>query len=498
MKQFLFIGWSLFSLFFVCGADAQKLSRPKNGSLFTARQLQEDYGILVNTLREAYPSTHRYNTKAELDKFFAASRKKLQSPMTERQFYPIVAFTAAKMKDEHIIPTPSVTYYNEVYKKNTRFLPFSCKLINRRMYVLKSAVAVLKAGDEIITIDGIKTQNIIQKLIGYIHRDGYISTFLYRHLEDYSPTQNENLFDLDYSFFYDLKQKITFKIRKPDGSIIKSISRSLNYKEYSEFYWKRNTHEQPLTFKFLNKDIAYLNISSFHAEYRESFKQDFDKLFEKIFNRLDSSKTQNLVLDLRRCEGGDNSYLLLLSYLMNKPFRVFDYVEVAYHGLPITARYFENTENAFFIDSLLYRTASGKYRLKPQYESTIAGYTNINPKSNNFKGNLYVLTSGATGSAAAILSAITRNSRRGIFIGEETGGAMEGPTSLNIPILVLPNSKIRVEIPLIRLQLAVKYKKGRGVIPEYTVETSVNDLINSTDPQLSFTLKLIEQKDKAF
>ncbi|MEO6980420.1 MAG: S41 family peptidase, partial [Mucilaginibacter sp.] len=281
-------------------------------------------------------------------------------------------------------------------------------------------------------------------------------------------------------------------------NIIRATGKSLNYKEYTEFYWKRNTHEPPLTFKFLNKDIACLNISSFHAEYRDSFKQDFDKLFEQIFNRLDSGKTQNLVLDLRRCEGGDNSYLLLLSYLMNKPFRVFDYVEVAYKGLPVTAKYFENTENAFFVDSLLYQTASGRYRLKPQFESTIAGYTSINPKANHFKGALYVLTSGATGSAATILSAVIRNSKRGVFIGEETGGAMEGPTSLNIPILILPNSKIRVEMPLIRLQLAVKYKKGRGVIPDYTKETSVADLVNHTDAQLTFALKLIQQKANAF
>jgi len=493
MKRLLPVVLLVFLGSYSIRSTAQKNNSVGNYRLFTPGQLQEDYNILIKTLREAYPSTYRYNTKADLDIFFKNQLNRLHTSLSEKQFYPIIAFTAAKMKDEHIISTPSNNYYNEVYKQRTRFLPFNFKVINNSMYVYRSTTLQLKAGDEILSINGVKTKVSIQKLIQYLHRDGYINTFLYRHLEDFSPTQNENLFDLNYPFFYDLQDQVTLKIRRGNGKIIKVTCNSLSYQEYTAFYWKRNPHELPLSFKLINKDVAYLDISSFHSSYRESYKQDFDNLFEDTFKRLDSNKTPNLILDLRRCEGGDNSYLLLLSYLMNKPFRVFDYIEVAYSGFPSTVKYFESTENAFFIDTLLYRTASGKYRLKSKYESTIAGYTDTQPKPNYFKGTLYVLTSGATGSAAGILSSILRNSNRAIFIGEETGSAMEGPTSLNIPILILPNSKIRIEIPLIKTQLAVKYSKGRGVIPEYTVEPKVKDLINNVDTQLEFTLRLINQ-----
>ncbi|WPV02796.1 S41 family peptidase [Mucilaginibacter sp. cycad4] len=494
MKRIMTIALLAFLEFYFVQSIAQTTHPAGNNRLFTPVQLQQDYRVLIKTLQEAYPSTYRYNTKNDLDRFFKDNLDKLRRPMTEKQFYPFIAATAAIMKDEHIIPTPSDAYYNEVYKKLTRFLPFNFKVIKGKMYVYKSACPYLKTGDEIITIDGVGAESIIQKLIKYLHRDGYINTFLYRHLEDFSPTQNENIFDLDYPFFYNLKNKITLKIRKQKGEVLDINCKPLYFKEYSEFYRKRNTHEPPLIFKFLTKDIAFLNISSFHTTYRESFKQDFDKLFENVFNQLDSNKTPNLILDLRRCEGGDNSYLLLLSYLMNKPFRVFDYIEVAYSGLPSTSEYFENTENAFFIDSLLYRNKSGMYRLKSKYEPTIAGYTDTYPQPHYFKGKIYVLTSGATGSAAGILSSILRNSKRAVFIGEETGGAMEGPTSLNIPILILPNSKIKIEIPLIRLQLAVKYSKGRGVIPEYEVQPTIKDLINNTDTQLNYTLRLINKK----
>jgi hypothetical protein len=453
-------------------------------------ELKEDYNILVKTLCEAYPSTYRYNTKVQLRAFFNSTLAKLSKPLTEYEFYPLIARTAAYMKDEHIIATPSTAYYEYHYKRQTKFLPFSIRLIGGRMYVFASDDSKLKAGMQIISIDNVPAKFIIGNLIKYIHRDGYISTFLYRHLEDYSPTQNENLFDLYYSFLYHLKDHVKLVVRTPNHEIIRLNCRSLNYGLYQSFYSKRKPQEPPLSFILKHDTSALLTISSFHQSYREYHKQNFDKLFEQIFNTLDSNKTRNLIIDLRHCEGGDNSYLQLLKYLMLKPFKVLDYIEVNYAGMPSTAKYFESTDNAFFADSLLFRTPGGKYRLKSKYKPTIAGYTDVYPAQKHFKGKLYVLTSGATGSAAAIFCSILRNAHRATFIGEETGGAMEGPTSLNIPILVLPNSKIRIEVPLIRLQLAVRYSKGRGVIPNYLVEPKKDDLINNRDAQLDFALKL--------
>jgi len=479
----------IFSLLFIHQIRAQNIHY-KNTPVFTPTQLREDYSILVKTLREAYPSTYRYNSKSDLNQFFKTNISELNQSLTEKQFYPVIAATVAKMKDEHIISTPSEKYYDDVYKRSTKFLPFSIKVIGRRMYVCKSADPQLKTGTEIVLINGVGAQSIIQKLIKYIHRDGYISTFLYRHLEDFSPTQNENLFDLYFSVFYNLRNTVKLVVKSTNNKTFVINCPSLNYANYTKFYWQRNPHELPLSFKQFSDDIALIGISSFDGTYRDTYKQNFDTLFEQTFRRLDSNKTKNLILDLRRCEGGDNSYLLLLSYLMTKPFRVLDYIEVSYSGLPSTAKYFESTDNAFFADTLLQRTTTGMYRLKAKYESTIPGYTDIYPKRANFKGRVFVLTSGATGSAAAILASLLRNNNRATFIGEETGGSMEGPTSLNIPILVLPNSKIRVEIPLIRLQLAVKYIKGRGVIPDYAVQQSPEDLRCEKDTQLNFALKL--------
>lgn len=480
--------------FYSFSLTAQTTNDSTGSRQFKPKQLQEDYRILIKTLHGAYPSTYRYNNQKDIELFFTKNLSRLNKAMTEGEFFPIVAATTANMKDEHIIPTPSSVYYDSIYKRLNWFMPFSIKIIQNKMYVCKSVAPKLKTGTEILAINGAPAATIIQKLTAYIQRDGYIKTFLYRHLEDYSPTQNENLFDLYYSFFYALPEKFTVEIKTIKGDSLKVVSKSLNYNEYKAFYNERILHDLPLTFKSISNDVSYLSISSFHSYYREIYKQDFDTLFEKIFAGLDSSKTKNLILDLRHCEGGDNSNLSLLSYLMNKPFSVIKYLEVGYSGLPSTSQYFEDTLNAYQPDSLLYRNNYGMYRLKSQYEKNVPGYTIIEPKPNYFKGNIYVLTSGATGSAAAVVSSILRNSKRATFVGEETGGAMEGPTALNVSILVLPNTKIKVEIPHIKEQLNVKYVHGRGVIPDYAIEEDAQDLVNNTDTQLDFTLKLINDK----
>ncbi len=493
MRNFAIIAFAVV-LQFSAGQALPQDSTYKKERFFKPSELKEDYKVLIKTLQECYPSTYRYNSKAQVDHFFSHMLEQLNTPLTERGFYPLIALTAAYMKDEHIIATPSVAYYEHIYKQQVKFLPFSIKVIDNRVFINSSDNPQLKTGMQILSIDDIPVTSIISNVIRYVHRDGYISTFPYRHLEDYSPTQNENILDLYYSFFYRLRDSLILALKQPDGNVVRFNCQSLNYKQYQSFYWKRNPHEPPLTFKQLNKNSALLEISSFHSSYRENYKQDFERLFEQCFNRLDSNKTRNLVIDLRRCEGGDNSYLLLLQYLMLKPFRVLKYIEVAYAGLPSTSKYFESTDNAFFPDSLLYRLPNGKYRLKSKYKPTIAGYTTTSPKRQHFKGKVYVLTSGSTGSAAAIFCTILRNAHRAIFIGEETGGAMEGPTSLNIPVLVLPNSKIRIEVPLIKLQLASRYIKGRGVIPDYFVEPLVNDIADHHDAQFNLALKLLNGK----
>jgi C-terminal processing protease CtpA/Prc len=109
-----------------------------------------------------------------------------------------------------------------------------------------------------------------------------------------------------------------------------------------------------------------------------------------------------------------------------------------------------------------------------------------------FSGPVYFLINGFSFSATAEFSAVARSEKRGVFIGEETGGGYYGNTSGNDTLVVLPNTRIRVDIPLIKYTMAVREAEypDRGIIPEHSVISSLADFIGHKDVQLQYALQL--------
>jgi C-terminal processing protease CtpA/Prc len=265
----------------------------------------------------------------------------------------------------------------------------------------------------------------------------------------------------------------------------------LNYKTYKRFFYSRTKLEAPLAFKYLKKDVAYLRISSFLKWHRARFKQEFYTLYDSVFKELNVKHTESLILDLRNNEGGDGTGEKLLTYLLTKPYKHFESAEVKFVGYAPVADYLENGKDPFFADSLVYRTNTGMYSLKNKYMPLL---DEQQPDINHYKGKLYVLINGASGSMATVVASFLKGNGRGIFIGEESGGTMEGNTSHQSARLVLPNSKIRIAIPLIKTTNAVAFTKGRGVEPDYHVTPKIDDILKGIDTELNFALSLIPSK----
>lgn len=64
--------------------------------------------------------------------------------------------------------------------------------------------------------------------------------------------------------------------------------------------------------------------------------------------------------------------------------------------------------------------------------------------------------------------------------------------------LTLPNTKVRVGIPLRKYVLAVSgyaYSR-RGVMPDYPVQPTIQDVLHGVDTELMFTLKLIKNGNR--
>lgn len=463
---------------------------------YPPKVLQEDFLVLRKTLETTYPSLYRFSDSVSMNAYLDKQFSLINKPMDETEFYKIIALSCARVNDEHLIPKPPPDYFSEQYFNKAKIFPFTFKIINRRFYILKSAFnpSPIPLGSEIISINGRSMEEILNLLLPSIPSDGYIQTFDIRHLEDHSTTQEGNLFDLNYSFFVEQTTSFRLEYIPLDESSIKKtiIVSGLTREEYKKFYNERRVLEKPLTFKYLKEDVAYLKISSFLGWHRRIFKQNFDSLYTAIFNELKIKNTSHLILDLRNNEGGDGTGEQLIAYLLKKPYRHFDSIEKRYVGLPQVSNYLENGKDLYLADSLFFKNAAGNYQLKKEhYRDWTPLLLEQQPKENHFNGELIVLANGASGSMASVVCSFLKSNQRSIFIGEETGGAMEGPTARSFTKLTLPNTHISITIPLTKTVNAVTYTKGRGVIPDYWIEPTIEDLMHGVDTELNFALKLI-------
>ncbi|MVM38999.1 hypothetical protein GO730_18025 [Spirosoma sp. HMF3257] len=305
---------------------------------YLPKALQEDFLIFRKTLQTTYPSLYRYADSVTINTYLDQQFSLLNRPMNETKFYKIIALCCARLNDEHLIAKPSPDYFRNQFFNKIKIFPFTFKIINRRFYIVKSASrpSPIKVGSELISINGRPMEEILNRLLPAIPADGYIQTFKIRHLEDYSTTQEENLFDLLYPIFVEEATSFRLEYISPDQPSTKQtvVVAGLSKDEYRTFFQQRQVLEKPLTFTYLQDDVAYLKISSFLGWHRQRFKQNFDSLYQAVFNELKVKNIPHLILDLRNNEGGDHTGEELIAYLLKNPYRHFDYLEKKYVGLP--------------------------------------------------------------------------------------------------------------------------------------------------------------------
>ncbi|HSC37170.1 MAG TPA: S41 family peptidase, partial [Chitinophagaceae bacterium] len=115
-----------------------------------------------------------------------------------------------------------------------------------------------------------------------------------------------------------------------------------------------------------------------------------------------------------------------------------------------------------------------------------------------FNGNVYVITNNNVLSAASNFVAMMKDSRRGIIVGEETGGGYNGHNGFTRVLYKLPYTGIQLEYSAVRVQHYLRHHQldKYGIEPDYPVSTSLDDVINNQDPQLSFVInKLIGREE---
>jgi C-terminal processing protease CtpA/Prc len=194
-------------------------------------------------------------------------------------------------------------------------------------------------------------------------------------------------------------------------------------------------------------------------------------------------------LDLRFNGGGDiNMYVLFTKYLRTTPFKVADSAYAVVRTMKPYSKYisqsFWDNLGLFFLTR---KQKDGNYHFG-HWERKL-----FKPKTKyHYNGNLYVLINGSTFSASTLFCSAVKGQKNVLLVGEEAGGGWYGNNGIMIPEITLPNTKLRVRLPLFRMvQYNHVVKDGRGVEPDYFIPPTVDGVQKMIDRKMLLVRRMI-------
>ena len=420
-------------------------------TLFTkmpAAELRKDFAFMTDTLKKIHAGLYRYQQKRELNQKFDSCRNSIKDSMTLAGFYALTRFAVASIHDGHSncrLPEDAMKNYMD----SVKVFPAMVLFIHNKSYILCCKQNDSLSQTELLSIDGHDMDGVIKRLFNYIPSDGNI--------DSRKNWEMPEQFHLLYGSLYGFRDRFTIRYKTRKGEIHRAVLSAEHIKDIlCAQPFPRPTRYLQLSFP--SNGIALLSIRTFLDDFLHSTGENFAGFLDSAFRVLKERDISKLVIDIRSNQGGnDGNGWLLYSYLTDKPFL-----------------YYASKE-----------TVNEKFSPADHPELTLH-----QPQNNNYKGKVFVLENGRSFSGSAEFASIVKTNQRGIFIGEECGGAYEGNTSGSENMVALPHSGISIRIPLVKYIMAVMPVTAgdRGVIPDFIFYQGINDIAEYKDVQLSFAL----------
>ena len=417
-------------------------------------------------------------------------------------YYLMVAELIAEVRCAHTyaIPIKNIqSLFNTV-----KTFPLMIFFMEGKYYVTINGTKdqTIKPGFEVLSINGKSVHEIRARIKKYLWADGFNEPFknkamneMYFALFYYLLVEKAQSFDLVLKNGQDEEIKMTVaaqryaetvkNFKNPVNKKILSIAMPRN-KLDAKKGWRMNIRKE--------ENVAVMRISGFGGgRNEEEARRNMRTFMDNCMKQLQEKKVNDLIIDLRYNGGGwDIQGVELFTYFIKQPTRAYRRL----HSITDSSEFLQFSDLSEVdrknVKQELRKESDGTFSVKEEYSQQLQLQQ---PKPNGFRGNVYILSDGASASTTSEFIAYTKSSGLATIIGEESGGAYEGGNGGSFLHFELPSSKIAFGTPLLYYDNEVKpvEVKGRGTMPDYAVPYNIEHLLKGYDTQLNFALELIRK-----
>jgi hypothetical protein len=443
--------------------------------------------FLKAKFEKIHPGMYYYTNREAYNQVYDSLYNAATQPMSYMDAMKHIAPLVINMKDGHT----SFGHRKGFASKKTKAFPFVIRKLQGRFYIAYnySNDSTIIRSAEIFTINDEQIDQIIKKTRTLVSADrdnessrdyyatNYFSTYFFKY---YGETDSV---------------KITFKLPQKDSLITKKVANLTNAQAMGAFAkrYKKQFGRNNLGYKILDstKHIALMDVTEFSMKkgWWDMSQKKFKQTLKNNFTKIKKDKITHLIIDFRGNGGGFIPNISrFLSYLAPRDFTLVDtlmFKKKAYFSI-FKPYYFGPTSLAW--TKFPKRKGEFMYRVNKQNDR------NKIQKKLHFYGNTYFLIDGGCYSATTFTLGLAKDMGIGkAYIGEQVGGANWGSFAVNWLDFKLPNTKLRVHCPLMKINHRYENQaKTFFLQPDYEVKRNYDELIKNNINVIDFTVDMIK------
>lgn len=457
-----------------------------------------DLNLYFKLIDEQHGNPYLYISREDFKQLIAEKIETLPAQVSYQTISSALVELNQKIRCGHTSVTFSSSSFRSI-SDTPNFFPYPVAIIEGELFI-DFEDGTLPHGAKLTAINGIDATTILNELSLLPVTDGFIETKVLRDIEKKFGHYFLMKYGANEQFevAYEMQDGINANATIAGGTAAEMLSN--NY--YRPVY---KTHERYIHFTHLEAvdslSTLVMTLNTFNAQ-PEWF---LNRLMSRYDEEAQKFNFDNLVIDIRNNEGGDRRLLNILYQLVSgqtlsdpsvnstrtlnigvnqlKAVNGSISEDAAVKAEDYLSERFVNTKDGTFTTDQIDWYA-GDFKL------------DLDLSQLKFEGQVYVLTSGQTYSAAADLARILGNLDNVTLIGEETGGGHTARTANMLLNYELPNTNMKVQVPVVYEEFVNTVKEnghGRGTFPDFFVTQTYEDMMNRKDSAFEFALGLIEQ-----